>query len=991
MSVWLFRSSYLLATILIVLVTSTTSRPVYAAGTVYAGKDIKGLHAYLDDVKQSYLVIPRDGLAVPVTLPAGRTRVSVMLRYNGRGTHLRKSTVYAWTGAFTASTTLEQVLANQPIRFSFDTTRPGPTRLRLAWVPTAEGTEEFLLLTAKDQDEFGDLDIPSPQATINDPIDANTVKGPLVLLDRIEIESLPPVTPIPEIANILPPFRVDAPLMIFGEQFATDGIEVWSWQPPTGADELQRGLDALVQGKPAEMPVQPPADAQRSELLDTDTHSVMAKAPGDVIWVRNAQGWSAPYLYSAARPFWISREQASPGEVLFIVGFGLRRDDDQPCHIAFLRDGKVLGVEVLDGTQSVQAVQDRYYAAFRVPTAATPGRYDVYVSNGAGGRYSWISAGTVEVIPPPKKLPEYDVTKYGANGADAASDLAAIIKAMQAATDAGGGIVQFPPGRYLVEETFTVPAGVRLQGAGRDLTSIEGIGYDPTQRQVTEYSNMSPQSFTLVMLQSESGLSGLTLQGMPGKGKQFFADYPMIYIGNARGVRIEQCRIRGYEELAGKDVVQYNNAIYASSVQHLRIADCDIYGRPSFRIGRRVDFLRNRIHEATGEIISVAPGLVYDALFDGNTIQDGASRLCLLFGGVHSLFRGNEILHKFRGDVASGEGWLIHGGFPSGMTHLPLELTGTPRAANGATLTVNEPLPPNTYGGYTAYIMSGRGSGQYRTVTGNTTDTLRLDRPWTVTPDDTSRYVVRGYFTENAWYGNQIVGHAVDARPNDILANVWERHRNAHNTAYMIGSHNMQLLKCGALLPGTSIWMSAYNLFYRCQYDNSSLYQNGHQTYEPLLFHAPVFANYYVNSTFQRPQLGATDSFMLRLPTACVSLGWSAYEVPRFSDNAVVWPGISHTIFAGNRFSSAQTGILVDTPDARTRVTRKTFILDNLFRDVGEPWLDRGAQSIYRGNRRQVVQPDGTVVTTVMPDGANPRVMALPTPGYDPQKEYIWK
>jgi hypothetical protein len=930
-------------------------------------------------------------VAVPVTLPAGRTRASVMLRYNGRGTHLRKSIVYAWTGAFTASTTLEQVLANQPIRFCFDTARPGPTRLRIAWVPTAEGTEEMLLLEAKDMDDPGDLDIPSPQATVTEPIDANAVKGPLVLLDRIEIESLPPVTPVPEIANILPPFRVEVPLMIFGEQFATDGMEVWSWQPPTGAAELQRGLDALAQGKPTALPVQPPADAQRSELLDTDTHTLMTKAPGDVIWVRNAQGWSAPYLYNAARPFWISREQASPGEVLFIVGFGLRRDDDLPCHIAFLRDGKAQLVEVLAGAQSAQAVQDRYYSSFRVPAAAAPGRYDVYVSNGAGGRYSWVNAGAVEVIPPPKKLPAFDITQFGANGADAKSDLPAIIKAMKAATDVGGGIVQFPSGRYLVEETFTVPARVQLRGAGRDLTCIEGIGYDPAQRRTTEYGNMSPQSYTLVMLQSESGLSGLTLQGMPGKGKQFFADYPMIYISNATGVRIEQCRIRGYEESAGTDVVQYNNAIYATQVTQLRIADCDIYGRPNFRIARRVDFLRNRIHEATGEIISVAPGLVYDALFDGNTIQDGASRLCLAFGGTHSLYRGNEILHKFRGDVASGEGWLLHGGFPSAMTHLGNELTGTPRAAVGATMTVTETLKPDTYGGYTVYIMSGRGCGQYRTVTGNTADTLRLDRPWTVTPDDTSRYVVRGYFTENAWYGNQIVGHAVDARPNDILANVWERHRNAHNTAYLVGSHNMQMLKCGALMPGTSIWISAYNLFYRCQFDSSSMDQTGHQTFEPLLFHAPVFANYYVNSTFQRPQLGASDSFMSRLPTACVTLSWSAYEVPPNSDHAVVWPGISHTIFAGNRFSSAQTGIRIDTPDGRTRVTRKTFLLDNLFRDVGEPWLDRGAQTVYRANHRQVVQPDGTVTMTTIPDGVNPRAMSLPTPGYDPRKEYIWK
>ena len=70
----------------------------------------------------------------------------------------------------------------------------------------------------------------------------------------------------------------------------------------------------------------------------------------------------------------------------------------------------------------------------------------------------------------------YDVRTYGARGNGSADDTNAIKAAIAAATAAGGGIVHFPPGNYLVTSTITVgpnASGVRLVGSGQGMSIIK--------------------------------------------------------------------------------------------------------------------------------------------------------------------------------------------------------------------------------------------------------------------------------------------------------------------------------------------------------------------------------------------------------------------------------------------------------------------------------------------------------------------------------------
>ena len=73
-----------------------------------------------------------------------------------------------------------------------------------------------------------------------------------------------------------------------------------------------------MEGEPVPpLPLQPPqGEARPATLLDVEPQIIVAQqADGAVIWVRGAVGWSAPVLCHVARPFWISRERAVPGQI----------------------------------------------------------------------------------------------------------------------------------------------------------------------------------------------------------------------------------------------------------------------------------------------------------------------------------------------------------------------------------------------------------------------------------------------------------------------------------------------------------------------------------------------------------------------------------------------------------------------------------------------------------------------------------------------------
>jgi hypothetical protein len=96
----------------------------------------------------------------------------------------------------------------------------------------------------------------------------------------------------------------------------------------------------------------------------------------------------------------------------------------------------------------------------------------LFQPEGALGEYAWKSAVNDALT----HVPEFNVKSatYGAAGDGVADDTAELQATFNAA--AGGGMVIIPPGTYKISSTVTIPAGVKIKGAGRDLVTIDGTG-----------------------------------------------------------------------------------------------------------------------------------------------------------------------------------------------------------------------------------------------------------------------------------------------------------------------------------------------------------------------------------------------------------------------------------------------------------------------------------------------------------------------------------
>lgn len=77
--------------------------------------------------------------------------------------------------------------------------------------------------------------------------------------------------------------------------------------------------------------------------------------------------------------------------------------------------------------------------------------------------------------PAPRGVTWLNVLDYGALGDGATNDAAAIQKTINQVLSAGGGVVYFPPGKYLIASGLTITGSdIALQGAGKDVTTIFG-------------------------------------------------------------------------------------------------------------------------------------------------------------------------------------------------------------------------------------------------------------------------------------------------------------------------------------------------------------------------------------------------------------------------------------------------------------------------------------------------------------------------------------
>lgn len=512
------------------------------------------------------------------------------------------------------------------------------------------------------------------------------------------------------------------------------------------------------------------------------------------VWVKNGEQVSEPVLVNRARIVTVEFEEIMPAGVFRVFGRNLFFRGLKP-ELTFY-DAK--------NDQSIPAVviqADQYILQVKAPETIRPGvHYTLKVTNGAGGKWGISQADETifarEPAPDPFSIGTpwgadfvfyknmYDIKtdsrlRLKAKGDGIANDREAIQQAIDKAGDDGGGVVYLPKGNYKLDFTggcgLTMRSNVVLKGDGADVTTIRyGFGApppypDPIGKGGWPDETVDGAALLWPLGTKLSGLSGLCIQNVNKTG---------LWRHSLKTMRPKEKRPAG----AGSGFFAVNCrfdlamawGLSWAFIDKMVVADCDFISYAQitwpwlWHCDGSTNFVmrNNRIRYAAGRF---GFSESYNGIIENNHI----TRLGDLqtfkgeTGGFNIDYAKDIVVMKNRMDVEGtpiadrnmGETILSQGGNPVGQT------VGKVTGATAASLSdtsrewpvfgtnetnqkgdVNASVP--SFANAVA-IVSGKGAGQWRYITGNTPHTLQTDRPWDVVPEKGSQYVIMKWSAED--------------------------------------------------------------------------------------------------------------------------------------------------------------------------------------------------------------------------------------------------
>ena len=235
-----------------------------------------------------------------------------------------------------------------------------------------------------------------------------------------------------------------------------------------------------------------------AEVVHIEPHQAIVRLPDKVemngmllLFPRNEEGVGRPVAVNRTEVWYTVPESPAPGSLVSLVGRNLSHEAGEQHSWVYLKPqgGGELGV----WAQTVQV--NPYKVDFVIPEKLPPGKYEVWVHNGHGGRYGWsalhhghggsLAPAHLKVTAPRRwDGPVLDVTRFGADGRDDADDADAVLKALAKANQTRNATLHFPAGTYYVAKPISPvvgpdKSGMRIRGEGRDKTFIKGLPGSP--------------------------------------------------------------------------------------------------------------------------------------------------------------------------------------------------------------------------------------------------------------------------------------------------------------------------------------------------------------------------------------------------------------------------------------------------------------------------------------------------------------------------------
>jgi hypothetical protein len=389
---------------------------------------------------------------------------------------------------------------------------------------------------------------------------------------------------------------------------------------------------------------------------------------------------------------------------------------------------------------------DAYAQQAKLPADLPPGQYEVFAHGGLGGDLGWSLPVklTIEQRPVwPQTV--FDVRKLGATGNGTTDDTAAVETALKQAEAAGGGIVYFPRGRYLLKRPLTIPVKTVLRGEGQSLAQLFwGDGRNawkdtPTNRMdcvLRGTHDFGLEDLSLWFVNANNGL--LADQKPPEAGNVFLRRVRMRWVLYGGYINIVDHN-EIFRQTATDGGAGAKGALLQLGGKNVEVTDCDL--ESSGNVFWLVNSRGARLQNNRLRIGSLGYCFVHDGerlTIENNQFlgADNTARSALFFSS-HLTQPTVSRIYLARNEFRDIWGWDRECNSTDGASG---QYFGAVASATATTVTVPaaQDWKPNLLAGHTLYLVGGRGKGQYRRVVGNTDTTVTVDEPFTLTPDASS-------------------------------------------------------------------------------------------------------------------------------------------------------------------------------------------------------------------------------------------------------------
>lgn len=551
-------------------------------------------------------------------------------------------------------------------------------------------------------------------------------------------------------------------VLLFGEGF-TENASAAVWTTGRGAPDWPGPLPPLPTGPGQPLEIR---GRSRSDCLMVGLPA--GSAPAVYLLRVAADGKvSEPLLLNRPRLEWWLGDQpeaVSPGGTLRLFGRQLRLTDPgkslrkEEATPAGFR-GKAVLVDA-GGRRHALPISnaDLYSLTASVPPGVTPGPARAYVHNGYGGPWGWSEPLLVRVAPPVRwPTTVYNVRDLGAAGDGYRDDTAPLRAALAKAEEGGGGVVLLPRGTYKVAGQLTVPPRTVVRGEGPEATWL----YVP---------QATPEFNSVFAGSGDFALEDFWLTAQTPRRLIAAPDQPSLYNmpwGSppardtwARNVRLRNLRLHHlrYAHRVGpasddpRRLETTGPSTVALCGANMQMEGCNIVSS-----GMPLVLMNSSRSRIANNVLGVGRAGWYgiwscrELCFEGNEIV--GRDLEASYGG----FNGDEVTRVYCADNR------FHGSYGCEREAITFDTPGRhpwvgPVAkATANTLTaanLDKPWVEQSLVGLGCLIIKGKGTGQIRQIVDNSGDTVTLDRPWEILPDETSAAAIRPYRTQVILYRN---------------------------------------------------------------------------------------------------------------------------------------------------------------------------------------------------------------------------------------------